>query len=161
MPIDKNSLEELRGLVFKLPLKQLELLVRRFSGADSDSDACDLTSPPVPQSTLVGWRKKPTFARAYELFQEGGPEVFQPLIGYVYDAVAATAVIEQSKLIESPTKDLDSRSAASKYIAIADVLDRVVPKKTVTEHRYTFRLEDVVPPLVLESPIIEGEAKIV
>ena len=147
--------DELRPLVFALPTNQLEVLVRRFSSSDTDAAAC--ASVGIAPQTFANWKTKPLFKQAYDLFLSVGPDIFKPLVECVYEAISATAVLEQRKLIETSTKDLDSREAAAKYQAIADVIDRAMPKRTIMEKIYTFKLEDVVPPLVLESSVIEGE----
>ena len=149
---------ELRNLVYKLSTQQLEVLVKRFSGADSNAEACRAMSPQVADSSFSNWLKKPAFKQLYDIMAVDGAETIKRLIPILYDSAAAKALLEQIKLIETENSKLDSRAIASKFTSIGDILDRAVPRKSQIEHIYTWRLEEIAPPR--HGEIIEGEVKV-
>lgn len=145
---------ELDHLVFKLTSAQLQFLVKRFTGCDNDEEA--LESVGFARSTYYKkWKSDPVFAEAYAEFQRQGPDIFRPLVEAIFAASAAVAAIEQRKIIETPNSELDTRAIASKYTAINEVLDRAVPKKTVSEQTFIFKLSDLKS--IKPQDIIEGE----
>ena len=155
--ISSMEADELRRLVMSLTTTQLEVLFKRWTGADSDAEACKGMSPVIADSTFANWKKKESFRQLYNLLELQGADTLRQVLDVIYETAAVSAVMEQKKLVETDNNKLDSRAIASKFTAIGDILDRVIPKKTVTEHTYIFRLADVVPPRQLSKPTIEGK----
>lgn len=145
----------LSTILFHLSTAQVSWLVKRFTGCDNDREASEATE--VPDRTLYRWKASEWFAQAYNQFTLVGAEIFRPLVEAIFESTAAIAAIEQRKLIETPNRDLDSRGIAAKSTAIGEVLDRAVPRRTVTEHTYIFKLSELTKIKQLEPHIIEGE----